>query len=53
MIRNGVPAAAIETAGRGQTNLLIPTADGVREAQNRRVELVVSGESIGRNTGEQ
>ena len=39
LIRNGVPAAAIETAGRGQTNLLIPTADGVREAQNRRVEL--------------
>jgi membrane-associated protease RseP (regulator of RpoE activity) len=39
LIRNGVPAAAIETAGRGQTNLLVPTADGVREAQNRRVEL--------------
>ena len=39
LIRNGVPAAAIETAGRGQTNLLIPTADGVREVQNRRVEL--------------
>jgi len=39
LIRNGVPAAAIETAGRGQTNLLIPTADGIREAQNRRVEL--------------
>ena len=39
LIRNGVPAAAIETAGRGQTNLLIPTADGVREPQNRRVEL--------------
>ena len=39
LIRNGVPAAAIETAGRGQTNPLIPTAGGVREAQNRRVEL--------------
>ena len=39
LIQNGVPAAAIETAGRGQTNLLVATADGVREAQNRRVEL--------------
>ena len=39
LIQNGVPAAAIETAGRGQTNLLVPTADGVREPQNRRVEI--------------
>jgi phospholipid transport system substrate-binding protein len=39
LMENGVPAAAIETAGRGQTNLLVPTADGVREPQNRRVEL--------------
>jgi ABC-type transporter MlaC component len=39
LIQNGVPAAAIETAGRGQMNLLVPTADGVREPQNRRVEL--------------
>jgi len=39
LIHKGVPAAAIETAGRGQTNLLVPTADGVREPQNRRVEL--------------
>lgn len=39
LIENGVPAAAIETAGRGQANPLVPTADGVRERQNRRVEL--------------
>jgi phospholipid transport system substrate-binding protein len=39
LIQNGVPAAAIESAGRGQTNLLVPTAEGVRERQNRRVEL--------------
>jgi phospholipid transport system substrate-binding protein len=39
LMQNGVPAAAIETAGRGQTNLLVPTADGVREPQNRRVEI--------------
>jgi phospholipid transport system substrate-binding protein len=39
LIQNGVPAAAIETAGRGQANPLVATADGVREQQNRRVEL--------------
>jgi len=39
LIENGVPAAAIETSGRGQTNPLVPTPDGVREQQNRRVEL--------------
>src|SRR6185295_6262470 len=39
LIQNGVPAAAIETTGRGQANLLVPTAEGVREPQNRRVEL--------------
>jgi phospholipid transport system substrate-binding protein len=39
LIENGVPAAAIEIAGRGQTNPLVPTADGIREQQNRRVEL--------------
>jgi hypothetical protein len=39
LIQNGVPAAAIETAGRGQANPLVATADGVREQQNRSVEL--------------
>jgi phospholipid transport system substrate-binding protein len=39
LIQKGVPAAAIQTVGRGQTNPLVPTADGVREPQNRRVEL--------------
>lgn len=40
LIQNGIPAAAIETVGRGQTNLLVPTADGVRKPQNRRVEVI-------------
>ena len=39
LIQNGVPAAAIQTTGRGETNLLVQTGDGVREPQNRRVEL--------------
>jgi len=39
--RNGVPATNIVTIGRGEENLLVPTADGVREPRNRRVEIVV------------
>jgi OmpA family len=36
LIRLGVPAADIATVGRGEEDLLVPTADGVREARNRR-----------------
>lgn len=39
--REGVPAAAITVAGRGESQPLVPTADGVREPQNRRVEVAV------------
>jgi outer membrane protein OmpA-like peptidoglycan-associated protein len=39
--RNGVPATSIITVGRGEENLLVATADGVREPRNRRVEVVV------------
>jgi outer membrane protein OmpA-like peptidoglycan-associated protein len=41
LIRDGVPAAAITVIGRGEAGLLVKTADGVREPQNRRVEIVV------------
>ena len=41
LVRNGVPAQAITVIGRGEQGLLVPTADGVREPQNRRVELVI------------
>jgi hypothetical protein len=40
LIQDGVPASAISTIGRGETQLLVPTGDGVREPQNRRVEIV-------------
>lgn len=40
LVRLGVPASAITTAGRGQNDLLVPTGDGVAEPQNRRVEIV-------------
>ena len=39
MARLGVPAANISIEGRGQTDLLVPTADGVREPQNRRATI--------------
>ena len=40
-VREGVPAQAISVVGRGEQGLLVPTGDGVREPQNRRVEIVV------------
>jgi OmpA-OmpF porin, OOP family len=39
LVRQGVPADVITTIGRGESNPLVPTADGVREPQNRRVEI--------------
>jgi outer membrane protein OmpA-like peptidoglycan-associated protein len=41
LIRDGVPAASIGTQGFGETHLLVPTGAGVREPQNRRVEIVI------------
>jgi hypothetical protein len=41
LVRNGVPAGAISVIGKGESQPLVPTADGVREPQNRRVEIVL------------
>ncbi len=41
LVRDGVPATEISVIGRGERQLLVPTGDGVREAQNRRVEIVL------------
>ena len=41
LIKDGVPAAAIATQGFGETHLLVQTGPGVREPQNRRVEIVI------------
>jgi hypothetical protein len=41
LVSNGVSATDIITIGRGEEDLLVATADGVREARNRRVEIVV------------
>ena len=35
----GVPSGAITSQGFGENNPRVPTADGVRELQNRRVEI--------------
>ena len=43
LVRQGVPAEAISVVGRGEEGLLVQTADGVREPQNRRVEITVDG----------
>ncbi|MBK8176840.1 MAG: OmpA family protein [Rhodospirillales bacterium] len=40
LVRLGVPASAISTVGRGEEDPLVPTKDGVREPQNRRVSIV-------------
>ena len=36
---HGVPDTAISTQGFGESNNRVPTSDGVRELQNRRVEI--------------
>jgi len=41
LVREGVPAMAIAVVGRGESQPLVPTGDGVREPQNRRVEIVI------------
>ena len=41
LVRDGVPAGEIAIRGFGETNPLVPTADGVREPQNRRVEIIL------------
>ncbi len=39
MINRGIPASSITTFAKGETQPLVPTGDGVREPQNRRVEI--------------
>jgi OOP family OmpA-OmpF porin len=41
LIADGVPENAITIQGFGDTRLLVPTGPGVREPQNRRVEIVI------------
>ncbi len=41
LIRSGIAPENITAVGRGKRELLVPTADGVAEPRNRRVEIVV------------
>jgi len=41
LVQDGVPAANISVIGRGEADPLVPTADGVREPQNRRVVITL------------
>jgi outer membrane protein OmpA-like peptidoglycan-associated protein len=41
LIRLGVPPADVRAISRGKRALAVPTADGVAEARNRRVEILV------------
>jgi len=41
LVEIGIPAGRIQTAGRGERELLVPTASNVDEPRNRRVEINV------------
>ena len=41
LVRQGMAANSISTVGKGESDPLIKTGDGVREAQNRRAEIVL------------
>jgi OOP family OmpA-OmpF porin len=41
LIAGGVAADKITVAGRGESEPAVPTADGVREPKNRRVEIIL------------
>lgn len=41
LIARGIASADVVAIGRGKRELLVPTADGVPEPRNRRVEIVI------------
>jgi len=41
LIARGIPPSSIRAIGRGKRELRVPTADGVAEPRNRRVEITV------------
>jgi OmpA-OmpF porin, OOP family len=41
LVEMGIPADQISVVGKGKTDLLVQTPDGVREPKNRRVEIVL------------
>jgi outer membrane receptor protein involved in Fe transport len=41
--KDGIASSEIEIVAKGKRDLLVPTKDGVREPQNRRVQIVFDG----------
>jgi outer membrane protein OmpA-like peptidoglycan-associated protein len=41
--KDGIPSSEIEIVAKGKHDLLVPTADEVKEPQNRRVQIVYEG----------
>src|SRR5215468_4562730 len=41
LVANGVPPQSVTVSGSGETGLLVPTADQVKNENNRRVQIVV------------
>jgi len=41
LVHDGVPQSSVGIQGFGETHLLVPTGAGVREPQNRRVEIII------------
>ncbi|MBL8380514.1 MAG: OmpA family protein [Burkholderiales bacterium] len=41
LVRRGIAPANVRASGRGERELLVPTADNVAEPRNRRVEIIV------------
>jgi outer membrane protein OmpA-like peptidoglycan-associated protein len=50
LVQNGVPAANVTAAGYGKADPVADNATAAGRAQNRRVNLVVSGDAIGVQT---
>jgi outer membrane protein OmpA-like peptidoglycan-associated protein len=42
LVNDGIASSEIEIVAKGKRDLLVPTADGVKEPQNRRVQIVYS-----------
>jgi iron complex outermembrane receptor protein len=41
--KDGIPSSEIQIIAKGKRDLLVPTGDGVKEPQNRRVQIVYDG----------
>ena len=41
LVKQGLPVSEIDLVGKGKSEPLVPTKDGVREPQNRRVEILL------------